>query len=112
MGWKARGDRVYYYRMRREGERVVSEYIGAGLLGHLTAADVRDSRAERMCERLRLAQKSREYEELEVEIEDLSEFIESCVAANLLAGGYHRHRRQWRKKRERRGVQSRTRQDE
>ncbi len=29
MGWEKRGNKQYYYRKRREGDRVVSEYLTA-----------------------------------------------------------------------------------
>ena len=31
MGWEERNGRMYYYSKRREGDRVISEYIGAGM---------------------------------------------------------------------------------
>ena len=33
MAWEDRNGRLYYYRKRREGKRVVSEYVGNGFAG-------------------------------------------------------------------------------
>jgi hypothetical protein len=99
MGWKFRGNRAYYYRQHREGRRVVSEYIGAGMLAELTAAQVADHQAERMLARLRLAQQRREHAEMEAQLEQISELIEEHIAAELIAAGYHQHKREWRRRR-------------
>jgi hypothetical protein len=105
MGWKKRGNHSYYYRQRREGGRLVSEYIGAGLLAELTAAQVADHREERMRARLRLAQQRREHAEMEEQIEQISELIEEHLAAELVAAGYHRHKREWRRRRQTRATE-------
>ena len=35
MGWETRGNNTYYYRKRRVGPSVVSEYAGSGKAGLL-----------------------------------------------------------------------------
>ena len=35
MGWEKRGNGLYYYRKKRMGQRVVSEYMGTGLFGSI-----------------------------------------------------------------------------
>ena len=37
MNWEQRGNRRYYYRKRRHGDRVISEYVGAGELAEAAA---------------------------------------------------------------------------
>ena len=43
MAWEARGNKSYYYRKRRIGRRVVSEYVGSSETAELIAGmDVLD----------------------------------------------------------------------
>ena len=91
---------LYYTRSRKEGGRVVREYVGGGVLGELAArldAEVRrrrdEERASRREERERL-------EALAAPLEELCEAAEVIARAALLASGYHRHNRgEWRKRR-------------
>jgi len=36
MGWEKRGNRIYYYKKRRVGKKVISEYFGNGILAEET----------------------------------------------------------------------------
>ena len=99
MGWERRGSGCYYYRKRRQGSRVVSEYVGAG--EHGAAAATRDilARAER--ERLR-QERIRERERLlalEQAGSEAEEQVRMVTRAWLLAAGYHTHKGQWRRRR-------------
>lgn len=51
MGWERRGNGYYYYRKRREGHRVISEYVGNGRAAEVAAAMDRLKRRERKTKR-------------------------------------------------------------
>jgi hypothetical protein len=95
---RERGGR-YYTRSRREGGRVVREYVGGGLAGELAAEEDRIRRE--------LAEKQREREKEEMErlkalaapVFELSEAAEILAHAHLIAAGYHRHKGEYRRAR-------------
>jgi hypothetical protein len=101
MGWESRDGRGRYYtRSRREGGRVVREYVGTGpgveAIARLDALDRErraDDRAAWMRERARL-------DDLAAPVLALDALGEALADAALLATGYHRHHRgTWRKRR-------------
>ena len=98
MGWDKDGR--YYSRSRREGRRVVREYVGAGEVAKLAAqldAIERDKRlTDRECARI-----DRERAEvLDGPLDELDEVADLLVRAALVAAGYHQHNRgNWRKRR-------------
>jgi hypothetical protein len=96
MGWKRIGNHSYFYRSRREGGRVVSDYCGRGELGTLTALLIQLDRQEREEERAELAAAERE----ERAIRRWFEAVEAVATGAMLAAGFHKHRRQWRRKRD------------
>ncbi len=99
MGWEQRNGRSYYFRKVREGGRVRSEYMGAGLLAQLSAEEDDDKRRERNAQRAT----DRATRHAEAQIDRQLAGVESAIAAmthdTLLAAGYHQHKGQWRKKR-------------
>ena len=99
MGWERRGNHRYYYRKRRQGGRVVSEYVGAG--EHGAAAARRDVLARADRERMQQEQ-IRERERLlalEQAGADAEDHVHLVMRAWLLAAGYHTHKGQWRRRR-------------
>jgi hypothetical protein len=96
----------YWYRSKREGNRVVTEYLGnrswvqaAARLDALDQERRTLERAERQAER--------EAElELDREIDALGNQVRLLTQAILLVSGYHTHKRQWRKRRDDRGHDS------
>lgn len=99
MAWEKRRNGSYFYLKRREGDRVVSEYMGTDLLGRLYEAQIYERRAKKARERIRLLSVAAELDELEAKLEKLSEAIETCVTAELVAAGCYRHNREWRRRR-------------
>ena len=91
---------VYYYRSRREGDRVVKEYVGGGRAAELMAAIDMRERAERQAKADARRAATARIDAADAEIDDLHRRVELLVRATLLGAGYHRHDRgDWRKRR-------------
>ena len=99
MGLEKRTGHVYYYKSRRDGEKVRKVYVGAGDIAHLAA---KLDEAERLRRKEEAAYWEAERERLERSAAFLQEFEEAAevlVRAHLLASGFHQHKGQWRRKR-------------
>ena len=101
MGWETRRGRGRYYtRSRREGGRVVREYVGTGPIAELAAqADALHrqlravERAQRQAVRMLAAPP---------ELQRLDRLVMELYRASLLVAGYHQHARgAWRRRRPR-----------
>jgi hypothetical protein len=99
MGIESRKGRLYYYEKRREGSRVVSEYVGGGVLADLAERRARIERARREAERERLRREQISMADIDREIEAASDLIDLLTKASLLTAGFHDHKRQWRRRR-------------
>src|ERR1044072_8326509 len=99
MAWEGRNGRKYYYLKRREGDRVISEYIGNGLEAELyaQACQKNEERIQRERER------RKEMTATSAQVDDICKTLNNAVRAWLLALGYQQHKRQWRKRRYDRG---------
>ena len=94
-----RNGRVYYYKSRRDGEKVRKVYVGAGDFAHLAA---KLEEAERLRREEEAAYWEAERERLEENaafLGELEEAVEVLTRAHLLASGCHRHKGQWRRRR-------------
>jgi hypothetical protein len=100
MGW----DRSYYYRVRKEGGRVVREYVGGGALGALAAeVDARD-RARRRGRAEALRKEKARLAADDAEVQAVCEAADLAARAALLAAGFHQHKRgEWRRRRRAQG---------
>ena len=99
MGWEHRGNSNYYYRKKRIGQRVISEYMGTGSLADLYSdMDTQFVLNGVSLESSRLSS-GMEARNLEAELEHLDEIIYGLVWATLLVSGYRSHKGQWRKAR-------------
>ena len=100
MGWEKRGAGTYYYRKRRIGLSVVSEYIGSGSFAELIAQfdiiERAQSKMRRDVER-QLIEADLIIERELAKIGDLAKVLTYSV---LLSSGFHTHKGQWRKKRD------------
>ena len=90
----------YYYRSRREGRRVVTEYLGAGELAQAIAQlDVLEQ-WERAQERAAIrAERARE-REVDRNLDAAGDLLRLLAQATLLVNGYHAHKGQWRRRRD------------
>ena len=95
MTWQKRGNRRYYYRKRRQGDRVISEYVGAGQLAETEAA------LDNLERQIRRAQRRRrqEHRALDAQVNQICDLIRILTDSVLLINDYHTHKGQWRKKR-------------
>ena len=99
MSWERRRQQLYYYRARREGGRVIKEYVGSGPAAVAAAKQDLARRAERAAE-----QERRQLDTiLREQIAGVGDEADALVSAALLAAGFHRpQRKPWRKRRSRR----------
>ncbi len=103
MGWedRERGTR-YYTRTRREGGRIVREYVGTGPIAEFAALQDEAERRHREEEARTWREEREDLERLDGTTEELCELAELLTRAALLAAGYRQHNRgEWRKPRER-----------
>ena len=99
MAWEQRGRRFYYYLKKREGVRVRSIYFGRGDGAHSfaeTAAEVWEEENQ-----LRASKRARIDAEAASDrvLTDSEHKLMALVSDALCAAGYHKHKGQWRKKR-------------
>jgi hypothetical protein len=99
MAWK---HGKYYVKSKRQGRRVVSEYIGAGpaavLEYRLDQIEQERQQQARADQRRQLARFKRQTAPPK-ELDQYSAAVRGIVADVLQSLGFHRHRRQWRRQR-------------
>ena len=99
MGWKQINGRSYYYRSVRDGGRVGTEYVGTGEAASLIAQLDSIERERRKLERVDFQNERDRAEAEDREIEVWFDGIEAVADAAMLAADFHRHKRQWRRRR-------------
>jgi hypothetical protein len=102
MGWEPRErGGLYYTRSRREGGRVVREYVGGGVLGELAARTDELERREREEAAAADREERKFLDALDAPFTEAWEATETLYRAALVAAGYRQHKRgEWRKRRE------------
>ncbi len=101
MAWETRNDRGRYYtRSRRENGGVVREYVGCGRKGELAAAADATTRAEREAERATIRAQRDRAQTIDDEVANLHSTIDLLTRGVLMAAGFERYKRQWRKRRD------------
>jgi hypothetical protein len=102
MAWETRhGGRLYYYRGRRVGRRVVKEYLGGEGVGDIAEEMDAERRAARDAEREQERHLLRTFDAAEGLLGALDAIAQTASALALEGAGYHRHHRgEWRKRRE------------
>ncbi len=99
MAWETRpnGGR-YYTRSRRVDGKVVREYVGCGRKGELAALADAKSRAEREAERDASKAERERAQAIDTELATLHQTLDILTRGILLAAGFERYKRQWRKR--------------
>jgi hypothetical protein len=99
---RRKGSNLYYYKKRRVNGRVVSSYCGSGrLAGAFYRLD--QSEAARLEDEKRAGQEelrriAAPLEEFDRALDEPESLLKLLVDANLIAGGYHRHKGEWRRR--------------
>ena len=99
MAWEDRDGRRYYYRKRRVGRRVVSEYIGSGQMAELVSEQDEKDRQQRMQDRKSFEKHIARNKKMDDELDSLIDVTRAYVRVSFLLSGFHSHKGQWRKKR-------------
>jgi hypothetical protein len=99
MAFENRNGRRYYYRKTRIGDRVVSEYVGAGEVAEMCAKLDRYEWARREITKIETAEFRAELESIDAAIDEACQINKFLVDALFLINGYHKHKGQWRQKR-------------
>ena len=98
MGWEPRErGGLYYTRSRREGGRVVREYLGAGEFAEALARSDEAIRRARQMKRERGLAEAERLRELAAPVLRLDEAADELLRAELVAAGFHRHKGVWRR---------------
>ena len=101
MGWETRRGKQYYYRKYRVDGRVVNEYIGSGPEAEAVAEQDRQEREARAAARTAAREEMDTFKTTIRQLDELHMMTTALQTATLLQAGYHQHKGQWRKKRER-----------
>ena len=101
MAWEERKVNRYYYRKERDGDRVRSVYVGndevAAVIADVETADKERRKGLRAIER----GDREEQQAIDKQIDEVISLARLLADAAMIEAGYHRHKGQWRKRRER-----------
>jgi hypothetical protein len=100
MPWEERAGRRYYYRKVRRGGRVFSVYEGNGLRGLLKAEEDEEAREAKRRAALDARAELAAQDAVDAVIDRQWQTVKAAADAALEAAGYHRHKRQWRLRRD------------
>jgi hypothetical protein len=99
MGWKRINGNYYYYQSRRVGNRVLTDYQGSGLDAELKAQLDQEEIEIRNTYRKEWQTQVEQFRQQDQEINKTMMFVEVLTGALLVMSGYHKYKRQWRRKR-------------
>ena len=99
MAWEGRGSGYYYYKKKRVGKRVRSDYVGSGPIAELTAACDQISRDLLLLDREEKRSLVRRYDAARTATGELCDVVELLVELILVSIGFHRRRGEWRRSR-------------
>lgn len=93
----------YYYRKRRKGGKVVSEYVGKDNIAEFAAYRQEVEAKYETEKREKRDMMIAEQEEIIAPVVELDQLTKALIKATLLVNGYHSHKGQWRRKRDNTG---------
>jgi hypothetical protein len=98
-----KGQRFYFYRSGREGEKRVKQYIGAGVVGAQAARHDAEARRHRQEQKQEWQRAWANIEACRGPLDELCHLLGVMVKSVLIVGGLYQHARsEWR----RRGVKN------
>lgn len=100
MAWEARGRNLYYYRKKRIGRTVVSEYVGRGLAAQKIALMESAERKKRYETIRAMRQQEEEFSSFNNRVTQGSLLVDQMVKGFLIIAGFHKHKGQWRRRRD------------
>ena len=99
MAWETRGGRRYYYRKVWKDGRCFSVYEGGGVVGELKAAAAEEERARESGRARDVRAELAALDAVDAMIDREWRAVKAAADELLEAAGYHRHKRQWRRRR-------------
>ncbi len=97
MSFENRNRNRYYYRKRRDGNRVISEYVGKGELAFLIAQMDEIERQEKETKAAKQRNNRETLEEIDRELSGFEEKTKLLLEAVLIEKGFYRTKsREWR----------------
>ncbi len=99
MGWEKRGSGQYYYRKKRVNGRVVSEYVGSGILAEATQMLDQVEKEKTYLEKIEHQIEKEQTDAMDQAIDQNLISIGELINNTLIAHGYHKVKGEWRKKR-------------
>jgi hypothetical protein len=107
MGLKQINGKFYYYENHRQGRRVVSSYVGGGMGALLAQERAQEEAIKTAAARELFERKKAEISRIDSEIDRAVNRLIDLAEAELIAAGYHQHKRQWRKRRSGQNIKDR-----
>jgi D-Tyr-tRNAtyr deacylase len=99
MGWETRGNNLYYYRKKRIVGRVVSEYVGRGLMAQEIELMDLTERKERYDRIRAMRQQKEEFGFFDNQVSQMNLLVDHMVGGFLIISGFHKYKGQWRRRR-------------
>ena len=104
--WAKRNGKDVFYQSRRINGKPTKVYVGTGIEAEKLAAEIERRKQSRVEAAKVCALRGAQIGVAEGPLDDLCAGLELLVSASLLATGYRRHDRAWRRRREYPEVQS------
>lgn len=98
MGWEKRGLGQYYYRKKRVNGRVVSEYVGSGILAEATLMLDQVEKGKTDLEKIEQQIEKEQAAAIDQAVDQNLVSIGELIESTLIAYGYHKVKGEWRKR--------------